>query len=159
MKAVYLSLGANLGDAPATLREAARRLGAAQGLDKVRLSPLYRTAPQGLVHQPHFINAAIAAETTLEPEDVLALCRSVEESLGRVRTVRWGPRNIDIDILLVGDAVRDTAELTLPHPRMLERAFVLRPLLDLAPDLSVNGVSLQARILSLADQAVEPLGF
>ena len=159
MKPLFLSLGANLGDAPATVREAARRLSFAPGIASARLSPLYRTAPQGLLDQPHFINAVLAAETDLAPVEVLALCQAVETELGRERGLRWGPRHIDVDVLLVGDAVCATPALTLPHPRMLERAFVLRPLLDLEPALSVSGVSLQARILSLADQEVVPLGF
>jgi 2-amino-4-hydroxy-6-hydroxymethyldihydropteridine diphosphokinase len=135
-KTAYLALGANIGDREANLREAVRRL-RESGCKVTAVSSLYLTKPVGVLDQPDFINAVIGTETALAPHDLLRLCRSIEETLGRERTIRWGPRVIDIDILLYEGAVVDEPELVLPHPRMLERAFVLVPLAEIAPELEL----------------------
>ncbi len=108
-------------------------------------SPVYETAPWGYTDQPDFLNQVIKAETTLPPEELLATLKSVETTLGRTPTIRYGPRMIDLDILLYDDLVIETPQLTLPHPRLTERAFVLFPLADLDPDLRhpVSGLTVR----------------
>lgn len=130
MSTVYLSLGTNEGDRLALLRAAVARLAE---LGPVTASSVYETAPVGLTDQPDFWNIAVRLETDLAPHDLLAATQRIEADLGRVRTVRWGPRTIDIDIVLFDQLVLDTATLTIPHPRLHERLFVLVPLLELWP--------------------------
>jgi 2-amino-4-hydroxy-6-hydroxymethyldihydropteridine diphosphokinase len=130
---VYLSLGSNVGDRDANLREAIERL--APALRVLRVSPVYETEPVDYTDQSWFLNLAVKAETDLSPTQLLARVAVIERALGRIRTTPKGPRTIDIDILLYGDAVVRTARLEIPHPRMAARRFVLTPLADLAPDL------------------------
>lgn len=130
---VYLAFGANLGDRAATMRAAHHRL--ATSIDFVQCSPLYETPPWGDLDQPPFLNAVCHAYTVLAPHDLLALLKQTERDLGRVAARHWGPRAIDLDILFYDDLVLDTPSLTLPHPRLHERAFVLVPLLTIAPQL------------------------
>jgi 2-amino-4-hydroxy-6-hydroxymethyldihydropteridine diphosphokinase len=134
MKTVYLSLGSNLGGCEANLRAAIERL-AAPDLRVLRTSPVYETEPVDYTGQPWFLNLVMEAETDLFPMQLLARIGKIERALGRVRTVAKGPRTIDIDILLYGQAVVRSATLEIPHPRMAERRFVLAPLADLAPTL------------------------
>lgn len=135
----WLSLGSNLGDRAALIGEAIRRLGARPGIRVAATSALYRTAPWGDPDQGAFLNAAVAVRTVLEPHAFLESCLGIERELGRVRTRRWGPRAIDIDVLhMDGVALRDE-RLTLPHPLWRERAFVLVPLAEIAPDLVIGG--------------------
>ncbi len=134
MPDIYLSLGSNLGDREAHLRAALGRL-AAPDLRVMRISPVYETEPVDFNDQDWFLNLAVEAETTLEPDELLARIAQIEGDLGRVRTVPKGPRTIDIDILFYGDEVIRSAALEIPHPRLSERRFVLAPLADLAPDL------------------------
>jgi 2-amino-4-hydroxy-6-hydroxymethyldihydropteridine diphosphokinase len=129
----YLGLGANLGDRLAGLQRAVDLL-SAKGVRVVASSRVWETEPVGGPDQPDYLNAVVRVETELEPMQLLAACQRVERALGRVREVRWGPRTIDIDVLLFGDVTIEDPTLTLPHPRMLERAFVLLPLLELDPD-------------------------
>ena len=138
-RAAYLSLGANLGNREETLREAVRRLAAADGVKTLAVSSLYETEPWGKKDQPSFLNIAVSLQTTLSPEELLALTQAVETELGRVRHERWGPRTIDVDILHVEGVERNSPTLTLPHPYMTERAFVLVPLAEITPDLVVKG--------------------
>lgn len=135
----YISLGSNLGDKEAYLREASEALAGSSGVTLLRSSPVYRTRPVGKVDQDWFLNQIVEIATTLPPDGLLDVCQEIEKRLGRVRHERWGPRTIDLDILVYGSTVSDDPRLTLPHPRMLERAFVLVPLADLAPDLVVAG--------------------
>lgn len=130
---VYLSLGSNVGDRDANLREAIKRL--APSVRILRVSPIYETEPVDYTDQNWFLNLAVEAETDLSPNRLLAHTAVIERALGRIRTTPKGPRTIDIDILLYGDAVARTARLEIPHPRMAARRFVLAPLADLAPDL------------------------
>lgn len=129
----YVGLGANLGDREAALREAVGRLRTAEGVDVRRLSPVYETEPVGYTEQPAFLNMVAAIGTTLPPADLLELLLDIERQMGRVRTIRWGPRIIDLDLLLYGEVRMTSERLTLPHPRMGERAFVLVPLRDVWP--------------------------
>ncbi len=130
---VYLGLGANLGDREANLRRAVDLL--SQGVRILRMSPIYETDPVGYLEQPSFLNAVAEGLTAWRPDALLDLAKSIEEQMGRETTVRFGPRPIDIDLLLYDDLLLDTERLTIPHPRLTERAFVLVPLADLAPDL------------------------
>jgi 2-amino-4-hydroxy-6-hydroxymethyldihydropteridine diphosphokinase len=131
---VYLSLGSNLGDRRAALRNAIAALDPA-GIRVLRVSSLYETEPVDVRDQPPFLNLAVEAETDLPAEELLARTEAIERSMKRRRAQPKGPRTIDIDILLYGSSVLDSAALTVPHPRMPERRFVLEPLAELAPDL------------------------
>jgi 2-amino-4-hydroxy-6-hydroxymethyldihydropteridine diphosphokinase len=133
VKLVYLGLGSNLGDRAANLRAALERLSAV--LSAPRVSPVYETEPVDYAGQGWFLNLVVEAQTELFPKQLLARTAKIERSLGRVRTVPKGPRTIDIDILLYGDAVVRSPQLEIPHPRLTERRFVLAPLADLAPAL------------------------
>ncbi|HWI53519.1 MAG TPA: 2-amino-4-hydroxy-6-hydroxymethyldihydropteridine diphosphokinase [Symbiobacteriaceae bacterium] len=134
MVTAYLSLGSNLGDRLGYLTAAVQRLRAPH-TEVTRTSSIYETAPWGKTDQPAFLNMAAAVETKLDPYELLRHIFSVEQALGRVRLERWGPRTVDIDLLLYGQERLATADLQVPHPRMTERAFVLVPLLEIAPDL------------------------
>jgi 2-amino-4-hydroxy-6-hydroxymethyldihydropteridine diphosphokinase len=130
----YIALGSNMGDRKANLDEAIRLLDGADGVRVVRVSSYYDTEPVGVVEQERFINAALEVKTSLGPEGLLKLCLEIEQRLGRVRTIHWGPRTIDLDILLFDALVMDTDKLKIPHPLMHERRFVLEPLAEIAPD-------------------------
>ncbi len=138
MRDVLLGLGGNLGDPALSIREALRRL-EGRGVEILLVSSLYRTAPWGPVPQPDFLNACAAGETELEPEALLLAAKAIERELGRVEGPRWGPRAVDLDILALGDLALDTPDLTLPHPRLTERAFVLVPLAEIVPDRVIEG--------------------
>jgi 2-amino-4-hydroxy-6-hydroxymethyldihydropteridine diphosphokinase len=134
MPLVTLGLGSNLGDRLAALQRAVDLL-AGEGVRAVACSRVWITeAIGGPEDQPEFLNVVVRAETVLDPHEVLAAANRVEAALGRVREVRWGPRTVDIDILLYDDLELDEPALTVPHPRMTERAFVVLPLLDIDPD-------------------------
>lgn len=137
MAAAYLSLGSNLGDREANIRKALGLL--AENVRVIRVSSLYETAPIGMTDQGDFINAVALVETSLAPESLLRAIIGVENDMCRVRNFRWGPRVIDIDILLYDNAIVNTPELTIPHPEMMKRAFVLIPLAEIAPDLELPG--------------------
>lgn len=133
----YVGLGSNLGEREATLWKALEGLGATEGIEVVAVSSFRETDPVGVVDQPRFVNAAAALETSLRPRELLERLLDVERSLGRDRAVekRWGPRTVDLDLLLYGGESIDEPGLEVPHPRLAERAFVLEPLLELDPDL------------------------
>lgn len=133
----FLGLGSNLGDSRALLAEAVATL-AATG-DLVAVSSLYETEPVGGPEQNPFLNLVVELHTERSPEELLALAGELEQAADRQRPIRWGPRTLDVDVLLVGDARVDTETLTVPHPRMHERNFVMVPLLELAPDIVVDG--------------------
>ena len=139
-----VGLGGNEGDAIAVLRAALVGLDLLTGTRLLRASPLYRTPAWGRTDQPDFINAAAALETTLAPRELLDRLLAVERAFGRIRAAdgsdRWGPRRLDLDILLYGDAVIDAPGLRVPHPHLHERAFALVPLLDVAPDAVIPGI-------------------
>ena len=131
----YLALGSNIGDRVAHLQLAVDSLAATAGIDVVAVSRVYETAPVGGPPQDAFLNAVVAIETGLDAHVLLRRGQAIEEAAARVRAERWGPRTLDVDVLLVGDLQFDEPELTVPHPRMWERGFVLAPLRDVAPDL------------------------
>lgn len=150
----FLSLGSNLGDRREALQAALLGL-ERRGVRVVRRSSLYETAPIGVTDQPPFLNLAVEVATDLTPEELLAACRRVEDDLGRVRQERWGPRTVDIDILLYDRRTVRTADLEIPHPRLTERRFVLVPLLEIAPEAALpDGRSLRTVLPRLADQDV-----
>ena len=130
---VYLGLGANMGDRQANLERAVELLGERLRIEKV--SSVYETEPVGYEEQPSFLNAVCRVETDIGPLQLLSLVKGIEASMGRVPNFSNGPRPIDIDIILYDDLVMVDPELTIPHPRMAERAFVLVPLMEIAPDL------------------------
>lgn len=134
-KRAVVGLGANLGDRETTLREAFARLGKIEGVRALRLSTLRETAPIGPA-QPDYLNGAALITTDRNPTDLMIELLSIEQSMGRTRdpALRWGPRVIDLDLLWVDDVIVDEPRLTLPHPRLHERAFALEPLVELAPD-------------------------
>jgi 2-amino-4-hydroxy-6-hydroxymethyldihydropteridine diphosphokinase len=151
----YLGLGANLGDRRATLAGAVDALAATPRLRLRCASSLYATAPQGLRDQPEFLNQVVQVDTDLPPADLLRACRAVEDRFGRARTIRWGPRTLDVDVLLYGQRIIDTADLQVPHPRLHERAFVLVPLCEIAPDVEIPGRGPARDLLAaVADQSV-----
>ena len=134
-RTAYIALGSNLGDSSATLMEAVKRMDGIDGVCVRRVSQMIQTEPVGPAGQPEYLNGAAEIETTLQPRELLAALQKIESALGRDRTCeqRFGPRTCDLDILLVGDLVMETEELTIPHLRMHERLFVLRPLAEIAP--------------------------
>lgn len=152
----YVGLGANLGDAAASLRAALADLAALPGVRGVTPSPFYRSKPVD-AGGPDYVNAVARLDTTLPPLDLLDALMAVELRHGRERPYHHAPRTLDLDLLLYGDARMDTARLTLPHPRMHERAFVLMPLRDLAPDLVLAQGRIDALLAGLTDQGIERL--
>jgi 2-amino-4-hydroxy-6-hydroxymethyldihydropteridine diphosphokinase len=130
-RTVYLSLGSNLGDRQANLREALHAL--ERIMDITMISSVYETEPWGVPDQPRFLNLAVGGSTELEPEELLDAVKALEAALGRRETFRWGPRVVDIDILLYESRLYTSERLTIPHPRMHQRAFVLVPLAEIAP--------------------------
>lgn len=139
MSIAYLSLGSNMGDRGANLRFALKSLAEQDGIQPLRGSAIYETSAWGPVEQDNFLNACIELETTLSPDELLTVCQKIELAAGRRREVRWGPRTLDIDILLYDDLTIDTPRLAIPHPRMKERMFVLVPLMELEETVPVLG--------------------
>lgn len=134
MNTVYLLTGGNMGNREENLQEAARRIEKACG-NIVQRSPMYETAPWGMKNQPAFLNQVLAVETELTPEQFMQTLLDIEAAMGRVRMEKMGPRIIDLDILLIDDLILQTPILTVPHPALPQRRFVLTPLADIAPNL------------------------
>jgi 2-amino-4-hydroxy-6-hydroxymethyldihydropteridine diphosphokinase len=132
---VFIGLGSNLGDREATIRAALEAIADLPQTDLIRVSSLYDTEPVGDVEQPNFLNAAAILDTELDPRQLLWNLMLIEKRLGRVRTQRWGPRTIDLDLLLYGDESIDDPDLRVPHPEIIRRSFVLVPLVELEPRL------------------------
>jgi 2-amino-4-hydroxy-6-hydroxymethyldihydropteridine diphosphokinase len=145
----YLGLGGNLGDPQKSMGTALRMLDADPLSRVVAVSSLYRTPPWGKTDQPDFLNATAEVLTSHSPRELLDRCLEAEQRLKRVRQERWGPRLIDIDILIFGDKAVHEHGLEIPHPRMLERAFVLAPLAEIAPDFMVDGQTLSDHLAML----------
>lgn len=143
--AAYIGLGSNLGDREANLRRALELTASLPGTKVLRVSSIYRTQPLGKADQPEFLNMAAEVETGLEPRELMVSLHDIEKELGRMRGERWGPRTIDLDILFYGDRVLRGSDLEIPHPRAHQRAFVLVPLAELAPDLAdpVSGMTVR----------------
>jgi 2-amino-4-hydroxy-6-hydroxymethyldihydropteridine diphosphokinase len=146
----YLGLGSNVGERLEYLRRAVGRLKATAGIRVMKLSAVYETEPVGVTDQGWFLNAAVEIHTSLSAEALLYCTQEIERDLGRVVTRRWGPRVIDLDILLFGNARVQTATLQIPHPELRNRAFVMIPLLELDPDLALpDGTSIGACLAAL----------
>ena len=152
MKKAYLAFGSNIGNGEAHVREAWQALSLVPGVKPKRLSNMYITAPWGYADQPDFTNACGMVETALSPEALLGVCLGIEAGMGRVRRFKNGPRVIDIDLLLYEGETRNTRELVLPHPRMLERTFVLEPLSELAENGYVLDLDVDAALAKLRDE-------
>jgi len=136
----YVGLGSNLGDREATLRQAVAALGEVPGVRIVAVSAFRETDPVGFLDQPRFLNGAAAIETELSPQELLAALLEVERGLGRIRGgERYGPRTVDLDLLVYGDVTLAEPGLEIPHPRLHERRFALEPLAELAPGLEIPG--------------------
>jgi 2-amino-4-hydroxy-6-hydroxymethyldihydropteridine diphosphokinase len=135
VKGVFLALGSNLGDKKRNLTLAIKKLGE-RGIKKIACSSFHDTEPVGGVPQDRFLNAVIQVETKQDPPQLLKTIKAIEKEMGRRPSVRNGPRLIDIDILLYGDIILETTDLTIPHPRMFERNFVLQPLSEIAPHIN-----------------------
>ena len=154
----YLGLGGNVGDPVASMAEALRRIDAYPDCRVTAVSRLYRTPPWGKTDQDWFFNAAAAVRTALAPEALLDLCLDIERAMKRVRAERWGPRTLDIDILAYDALGLSAPRLELPHPRMTERAFVLMPLADIAPDLTIAGKPVTGWLESVGGEGIEVVG-
>ena len=150
----YIGIGSNLEHPETQLRRAFRALAELPASRCVACSPLYRSeAVGGPPDQPEYLNAVAAVDTTLQPEALLTALQAIEATQGRVRTVRWGPRTLDLDLLLYDHLVLDGPRLTLPHPRLHQRAFVVYPLYDIAPDLKIPGQGLLSELLKKIPQS------
>jgi 2-amino-4-hydroxy-6-hydroxymethyldihydropteridine diphosphokinase len=148
---IVLALGSNLGDRLATLQTGTALLAAAPGLRVTAVSAVYQTAPVGGPAQPDYYNAVLLAASGLASRSILDLCQQTEQALGRVRTVVWGPRTLDVDLIACDDEVSSDPDLTLPHPRAHQRAFVLAPWLELDPQAQLAGYGSVADLLARAD--------
>ena len=155
MHKIYLSLGSNIGETRKNLEEAMEAL--AEKVEITAVSSYYETEPVGYKDQSWFLNIAVAGETVLAPYELLSFTQSIEQGMGRVKLIRFGPRNIDIDILLYDDLILNDEALTIPHPRMTERAFVVEPLYEIAPELRVAGVPLAEILANLQGEQIRKL--
>jgi 2-amino-4-hydroxy-6-hydroxymethyldihydropteridine diphosphokinase len=151
MATAFVGIGSNLGDRETNLRRAIELLSAEDGIEVVAVSEIRETDPVGPVEQGPFLNGAVKVETSLGPHELLGRLLFVENRLGRVRSERWGPRTIDLDLLLYGGEQVNEAEVTVPHPRLHERRFALEPLLDLDPALEIPGLGPISTLLAELD--------
>ncbi len=156
MQTIFLGLGTNLGDRTANLQAAID--GLAEKVVITAVSPIYQTPPWGVTDQPDFLNLCLVAETDLLPAELLTFVKNLELELGRQPAKRWGPRLIDIDILFYANQLVETETVTVPHPRLAERAFVLRPLADIAPDFvhPVLGETIAVLAEKVGDEGIRP---
>jgi 2-amino-4-hydroxy-6-hydroxymethyldihydropteridine diphosphokinase len=151
---VYLGLGTNKGERESNLRRAVDLIEELPTVKLVATSAIYETAPWGYTEQNDFLNMCLKIRTDLAPKKLLAKLQQIEEKLGRIREERWGPRVIDIDILIYDNLQVETAQLTIPHPRIEERSFVLIPLQELEPDLVLNGSKIDHYLAQIEGQQV-----
>lgn len=152
MTRAYVGLGANLGPKEVTLLRAVDLLAGEPGVEVLAVSQLHETQPVGNTDQPDFLNGALSVDTSLSPRELLDALLRVEQELGRVRDdERWGPRTIDLDLLVYGDEIVDEPGLRVPHPRLHERRFALEPLVDLEPELVVPGLGAVSELLAQLD--------
>lgn len=157
MPRAYLGLGGNIGKPKENIKEALVLLQSHQNVKVLKSSSYYETAPVGYEQQAWFLNIAVEIETELSPYELLKLCNEVEQQLRRERVIRWGPRTIDIDILLYEGFESDEDKLTIPHPRMTQRAFVIIPMLEIAPNLHIKGQSIEEIAENLNNQEIRKL--
>ncbi|MCL4364633.1 2-amino-4-hydroxy-6-hydroxymethyldihydropteridine diphosphokinase [Patescibacteria group bacterium] len=133
MTKVFLALGANVGDTKSNIEKATALIG--QKLSGVKTAPIYKTKPWGYTKQPYFLNTALSGKTDLTPEELLDFVKDVEKKVGRRKRIRWGPREIDVDLIFYGETVSQSKRLTIPHRDAWRRDFVLKPIVDLEPNL------------------------
>ncbi len=152
MALAYIGLGGNVGDVIASMAGALQELDANPFVDVVDVSSVYRTPPWGLEDQDWFHNACASLDARMEPIELLEECLKIEKLFKREREVRWGPRTLDLDLLMFGEETLSTDRLTLPHPRMQERSFVIKPLEDIAPDVPVFGKTPGEWLVGLEDR-------
>ena len=157
MHKVYLSLGSNIGDPVSYLDKAVDILENTRDIHKVKVSSYYQTDPVGYLDQDVFVNIAVYLETDLSPYELLEVCQGIEQALNRVRIIRWGPRTIDVDIILFDDVKMTEEKLTIPHPRMHERAFVLVPMFELDDKLMIQDKSIEGLMASVDTSGVRKL--
>ena len=155
----FLGIGGNIGDVVQGMRRAIQALASHENIEVVSVSPVYKTPPWGKEDQDWFHNACLQVATTLSARQLLEVCLGIETAQDRKREERWGPRTIDLDILLFGDHVIDEPGLQVPHPRMGERVFVLQPLADLDDGLTVSGKTVLEMLAELGPTELEPLAF
>ena len=151
MTVAYVGLGANIGPREVTLLRAVDLLAEADDVEVLAVSQLRETDPVGMVNQPRFLNGAARIDTSLPPRMLLELLLRIEQCLGRVREERWGPRTVDLDLLVYGDVTMDEPGLRVPHPRLHERRFALEPLAELDPELVVPGLGAVSGALAALD--------
>jgi len=154
----YLGLGGNLGDRLNYLVEAVRALNTEPGVSVEKVSSIYETTPVGVVDQPYFLNLVVQVTTALSARELLMRCLRIETNFGRVRTERWGPRTLDVDVLWFDGKSVNEPDLTLPHPRMATRAFVLVPLAEIAPMLLLESMRIDVLAASLDQSGLRLLG-
>lgn len=151
----YIGLGGNIGEPRANMAAALGLLDDDPAISVVAVSPLYSTPPWGITDQPDFLNAAAELQTQLAPRELLQRCLETEAKLHRVRDKRWGPRSVDLDVLVYGELEIDEPGLELPHPRMMDRAFVLVPLLEIEPNLTVEDVRIDERLRAIGRDGID----
>lgn len=151
----YLSLGSNMGEKKEYIDEALRKISHHPDIEVLQTSSYYETEPVGYLDQDTFINIVTEIKTTLGPHELLSYCNLIEEELHRKRVIRWGPRTIDIDILIFGEYQSQEEKLTIPHPRMTERAFVMVPLYEIARDITIKGTQIKDIISKLSKEGIK----
>lgn len=155
MKQAYIALGSNIHPRETYLRQAIEQLQNHSCIELKQVSTVYETDPVGYENQGQFLNLVAEVQTSLSPRELLSVCQRIEQELGRERIIRWGPRTVDLDILLYSNENMDIEELIIPHPRMHERAFVLVPLADIAPDFLLKGIRVTDWLDAMAKQDVQ----
>lgn len=156
-KRAYLGIGGNIGDRKANIEGAIEILRSSDSIEVTKVSSLYETEPVGYEDQDWFMNVVVEIETTLSPYELLEYCQNIENELKRVRLIRWGPRTIDVDVLLYEGYESDAEDLTVPHPRMTERAFVMVPLYEINNDLQIAGKHISELMESLEGEKINKL--
>jgi len=155
---VFIGLGANQGNKEANLKAAVNLLSCTKGFRVIKEAPLYRSSPWGYYEQDWFVNTVLEAETVFPPRKLLSVLLDIEKKMGRIRDKRWGPRIIDLDLLIYGDMIMHESDLIIPHPYLVERPFVLVPLVDLNPDLHIPGYGRAVELMNkLSGQDLEKL--
>lgn len=154
MKIAYLGIGGNIGDTKTNIEETIELLENSDDIKVTKTSSFYETEPVGYTDQAWFLNVVVEIETSLEPLKLLDYCQKIENELKRERTIRWGPRTIDVDILLYEDFSSDSQILTVPHPRMTERAFAMIPLYEINSSLTINGIDIKHIVENLNGEEI-----
>ncbi len=157
MKKAYLGIGGNIGDTKGNIESSIELLKESSDIIVTQVSSFYETEPVGYVDQDWFLNVVVEVETSLSPIELLKYCQGVENELKRVRTIRWGPRTIDVDILFFEDFESDSEILTVPHPRMTKRAFAMVPLYEINQELEINGESINSIVENLKGEQIRKL--